>query len=152
MFFFPFCIRGKCFFPPLSDVTHLDEMLGLPTAGGAVRVCICSRGPGFQALLHCPAELLRDLCSGFQRNLRGGALSSKGPWRIIAVLLGANQLWVEAEPPGSAEEAEDVGFYPAFRGPGHEEAAVAALTVRDCGPLLGGQRRCRSGACPSPGL
>lgn len=31
---FPFASEESVFSPPLSDITHLDEMLGLPRAGG----------------------------------------------------------------------------------------------------------------------
>ena len=65
-------------FSQLLDATHLDEMLSLPRWGRedeslqkreGVRVrggVVCRMGCGFGAMLHCPAEPLRDLCPRFQ--------------------------------------------------------------------------------------
>lgn len=71
--------QRKTGFSQVSDATHLGEMLSLPRWGHedeglqrreeirmAVGGSVCRMGCGFGAMLHCPAEPVRDLCSRFQ--------------------------------------------------------------------------------------
>lgn len=93
--------------------------------GVPVRMWVCRGGPGFLAMLCCPAEPLRGLCSRDQRNLRGGGWSPEGPsrdtlgssWRDRSAYAGSRASQVcgrGCRPP--------VGSRPGLPGPGHDES------------------------------